>query len=52
MSNSHSYDNMAKTYNVSRILTANYEFSEELYEKYSPIFLSTGFALNYGEFLF
>ncbi|KAM0314305.1 hypothetical protein ACHAO8_004811 [Botrytis cinerea] len=39
---------MAKKYNVSRILTANYEFSEELYEKYSPIFLSTGFALNYG----
>ncbi|TGO65624.1 hypothetical protein BOTNAR_0076g00180 [Botryotinia narcissicola] len=48
MSDSHSYDNMAKPYNVSRILTANYEFSEKLYKKYSPVFLSTGFALNYG----
>ncbi|APA11027.1 hypothetical protein sscle_07g057970 [Sclerotinia sclerotiorum 1980 UF-70] len=30
-----------------RILDANLEFSEELYRKYSPVFLSTAFALNY-----
>lgn len=52
MNDGRSYDNTGKPYNVSRILDASLEFSEELYQNYSPVFLSTNFALNYGETLF
>ncbi|QSZ37283.1 hypothetical protein DSL72_009377 [Monilinia vaccinii-corymbosi] len=45
-------DNTSKLYNVSRILDANLESSEDLYKKYSPVFLSTNFALNHGGTLF
>lgn len=48
MQDSRSYDNTRHRYNVSRILDSNYQFNEELYKSYSPIFLSTGFALCYG----
>jgi OPT family small oligopeptide transporter len=47
MQDSSSYDNTGSTYNVSKILT-NYQFDEAKYQAYSPIFLSTNFALCYG----
>ncbi|KAJ5895399.1 hypothetical protein N7495_007090 [Penicillium taxi] len=42
------YDNTQTTYNVSRILGSGFTFDEEKYKKYSPMFLSPTFALNYG----
>lgn len=48
ISDSNSYDNMAQTYNVSRILTPEYTFDEQKYKAYSPLFLSTTFTLSYG----
>ena len=48
MQDSRSYDNMGKRYNVTRILDSNFVFNEDLYRAYSPIFLSTNFALCYG----
>ncbi|PKS09470.1 hypothetical protein jhhlp_004086 [Lomentospora prolificans] len=43
-----SYDNTGHEYNVSRILNDQYQFDEEAYKAYSPLFLSTQFALAYG----
>lgn len=48
MSDSSSYDNTGSTYNVSKILTADFELDEEAYRNYSPLFLSTTFAMSYG----
>lgn len=48
MSDSDSYDNTGSVYNVSRILTPEYTFDQAKYESYSPLFLSTTFALCYG----
>ena len=47
-SDSSSYDNTGNTYNVSRILTPEYTLDVAKYESYSPLFLSTTFALAYG----
>lgn len=41
-------DNMGKTYNTSRILTPEHVVDPGKYEEYSPLFLSTAFALTYG----
>ncbi|KAJ7660928.1 small oligopeptide transporter [Mycena polygramma] len=43
-----SYDNQMQTYNVSRILTADTTIDLEAYQQYSPLFLSTTFAISYG----
>ncbi|KEZ39305.1 Uncharacterized protein SAPIO_CDS9989 [Scedosporium apiospermum] len=43
-----SYDNTGAEYNVSRILNDKFQFDEEAYKAYSPLFLSTQFALAYG----
>ncbi|EIW86062.1 oligopeptide transporter [Coniophora puteana RWD-64-598 SS2] len=43
-----SYDNEMKQYNVSRILTPESTLDLEAYMSYSPLFLSTTFALSYG----
>ncbi|KAJ7115248.1 small oligopeptide transporter [Mycena epipterygia] len=43
-----SYDNMMNTYNVSAILTPESTIDLEAYHKYSPLFLSTTFAMSYG----
>jgi OPT family small oligopeptide transporter len=43
-----SYDNMLQTYNVTRILTPESTFDAAAYHSYSPLFLSTTFALAYG----
>ncbi|ODA78576.1 hypothetical protein RJ55_05958 [Drechmeria coniospora] len=45
---SESYDNMGNIYNVSRILDSNFRFNETAYKQYSPLFLSTQFAMAYG----
>ncbi|SPQ22322.1 ba9f9298-0c3e-4ebf-8cd9-b40bdfe8c54c [Thermothielavioides terrestris] len=48
MSDSNTYDNTGRQYNVSRILSADYTLDVEAYNNYSPLFLSTTFAISYG----
>lgn len=48
MSDSNSYDNTGQQYNVSRILKPDFTLDLQAYKDYSPIFLSTTFALQYG----
>ncbi|KAL2128596.1 hypothetical protein VTI74DRAFT_8947 [Chaetomium olivicolor] len=48
MSDSNTYDNTGKPYDVSRILSADYTLDVEAYNNYSPLFLSTTFAIAYG----
>ncbi|KAJ7626771.1 small oligopeptide transporter [Mycena rosella] len=43
-----SYDNQMNSYNVSAILTSDTTIDLALYHKYSPLFLSTTFAVAYG----
>ncbi|KAF7340470.1 Sexual differentiation process protein isp4 [Mycena venus] len=43
-----SYDNGMNSYNVSRILTADNTVDLEEYHNYSPLFISTTFAVSYG----
>lgn len=43
-----SYDNTGALYDVTRIITPEGTFDEEKYKAYSPLFLSTTFALAYG----
>jgi OPT family oligopeptide transporter len=48
ISDSNSYDNTLQNYNVTRILNDDYTLNLQNYKDYSPIFLSTTFALQYG----
>ena len=48
ISDSQSYDNTGNLYNVTNILTPDYTLDLAAYEAYSPLFLSTTFALTYG----
>ncbi|KAG8844062.1 hypothetical protein FRB96_003295 [Tulasnella sp. 330] len=48
MSSRTSYDNTGAAYNVTRILNADATFNREAYLAYSPLFLSTVFAISYG----
>ena len=48
ISDSSTYDNMGLHYNVSRIVTPELTLNVAEYEKYSPLFLSTTFAISYG----
>ncbi|KAI1078447.1 small oligopeptide transporter [Whalleya microplaca] len=48
MSDSSTYDNTGASYNVSRILTPDFVLDEKAYSEYSPLFISTTFALSYG----
>lgn len=48
MSTSGSFDNTGSSYNVSKILNPDFTLNEEKYKEYSPLFLSTTFALTYG----
>ncbi|TFK67680.1 OPT oligopeptide transporter [Pluteus cervinus] len=43
-----SYDNTGNTYNVTRILNPDSTINLEAYHNYSPLFLSTTFAISYG----
>ncbi|KAI0051360.1 OPT oligopeptide transporter [Auriscalpium vulgare] len=45
---SHSFDRFGKRYNVTRIINSDASFNKEAYEAYSPLFISTSFALSYG----
>jgi OPT family small oligopeptide transporter len=42
------FDNTGATYNISRILTPEHIVNPAAYEAYSPLMLSTAFALTYG----
>ncbi|PPQ95763.1 LOW QUALITY PROTEIN: hypothetical protein CVT26_015850 [Gymnopilus dilepis] len=46
-----SYDNTFNTYNVTKILTPESTIDLEAYHNYSPLFLSTTFAISYGQVL-
>lgn len=48
MSDSSTYDNTGARYDVPRILTPEFTLDEEAYKSYSPLFISTTFALSYG----
>ncbi|KAM5351346.1 hypothetical protein ACJ41O_004069 [Fusarium nematophilum] len=48
MSDSSTYDNTGALYNTSRILTPDFTLDEEEYKNYSPLFISTTFAMSYG----
>ncbi|KUJ19167.1 small oligopeptide transporter-like protein [Mollisia scopiformis] len=48
MSDSITYDNTGASYNTTRILTPQFTLDLEAYKGYSPLFLSTTFALSYG----
>ncbi|KAL9070772.1 MAG: hypothetical protein Q9157_005697 [Trypethelium eluteriae] len=48
MSDSNSYDNTGSTYDVHKILTPDFRLDLAAYQNYSPLFLSTTFALCYG----
>ena len=48
MSDSQSYDNTGSLYNVTKILTPEGTLDLGKYQAYSPLFLSTTFALTYG----
>lgn len=49
LSSSSSYDNTAQDYDVSKIIDVKtLTFKEDDYKKYSPLFLSTTFAVSYG----
>ncbi|KAI0476484.1 small oligopeptide transporter [Xylariaceae sp. FL0804] len=48
VASSNAYDNTGAEYNVSRILTPDKLLDVEAYHNYSPLFLTTQFALCYG----
>ncbi|KAF7290406.1 OPT oligopeptide transporter [Mycena chlorophos] len=48
ISSSGSFDNTGADYNVTMILNDENVFDEEKYRHYSPLFLSTTFAISYG----
>jgi len=43
-----SFDNTGAAYNVSKIINPDSTFNQEAYESYSPLFISTTFAISYG----
>jgi OPT family small oligopeptide transporter len=47
-SSSTSYDHFGHKYNVTKIINADASFNEEAYKAYSPLMLSTTFAISYG----
>ncbi|KAF1992560.1 OPT family small oligopeptide transporter [Aulographum hederae CBS 113979] len=48
ISDSSTYDNMGMPYNVTRVVTSQLTLNEAAYKAYSPLFMSTTFALSYG----
>ncbi|KAF1952700.1 small oligopeptide transporter [Byssothecium circinans] len=47
MSDSTTYDNMGVKYNTTRVVTPRLTLDEQAYKEYSPLFISTTFALSY-----
>ncbi|KAJ3491016.1 hypothetical protein NLG97_g5673 [Lecanicillium saksenae] len=48
MSDASTYDNRGKEYNTTRILTPEFTLDVNAYKEYSPLFISTTFAIAYG----
>lgn len=48
MSDSSTYDHFGLPYNTTRLVTSTLTLNEVAYEEYSPLFLSTTFAISYG----
>ena len=48
MSDASTYDNTGASYNVSRVVNEDLTLNEEAYQSYSPLFISTTFAMAYG----
>ncbi|KAK4443531.1 sexual differentiation process protein isp4 [Podospora aff. communis PSN243] len=48
MSDAETYDNTGARYDISRVLGADLSLDERAYREYSPVFISTAFAVNYG----
>ncbi|OAQ96988.1 hypothetical protein LLEC1_02254 [Akanthomyces lecanii] len=48
MSDAGTYDNRGKAYNTTKILTPQFTLDEAAYKQYSPLFISTTFAVAYG----
>lgn len=48
ISDSNTYDNMGNAFNVSRIVTPELTLNVQAYQEYSPLFISTTFAISYG----
>ncbi|KAK5990036.1 Sexual differentiation process protein isp4 [Cladobotryum mycophilum] len=48
MSDANVYDNTGKTYNISRVVNPDFTLNETAYKEYSPIFMSTTFAISHG----
>lgn len=48
ISDASTYDNTGQTYNTTRILSSNFTLDTEAYANYSPLFISTTFAMSYG----
>ncbi|KAK7511312.1 OPT family small oligopeptide transporter [Phyllosticta citriasiana] len=48
MSDSTTYDNTGAPYNTSLIVTDRLTLNEAAYKQYSPLFISTTFAISYG----
>ncbi|KAI1001250.1 Glutathione transporter 1 [Podosphaera aphanis] len=42
------YDNAGQVYNISKILTPDFIFDREAYQKYSPVYLPITYVLSYG----
>jgi len=43
-----SFTNTGKKYDVQKIINPDSTFNQEAYEAYSPLYLSTTFAISYG----
>ena len=48
MSSRGAYDNTGGSYDVQKILNDDFTFNFQKYQNYSPLFLSTTFAVSYG----
>ena len=47
ISGSDPYDRFGQVYNITRVLTSDYQFDPVAYNEYSPLFLPATFAINY-----
>ncbi|KAI0056147.1 OPT oligopeptide transporter [Artomyces pyxidatus] len=48
ISSRNAFDNTGNVYNLTRILNPDASLNKEAYHSYSPLFLSTSFAISYG----
>jgi OPT family small oligopeptide transporter len=48
ISDSGIYDNTGGPYNVSRVVNSQFTLNQSAYKDYSPLFISTTFAISYG----